>query len=145
MVTKNELIEMWHVDCKMDPTDIEKESLKSPLLHCKYTALRMQAKEDYKRMEVELQALTQEKSDFYVKGSDEYWRGKGWKERPEGRILKNDLKYVLPQDEHLQDLKIKLGVQEAKVDALDGILREIHNRQWHIKNINETRRFNSGG
>lgn len=136
--------DMWDIDSAIDPNNIVVENARTGKLHSKYVRLYGQENAKLKEMKVYFENLRAEKSDFYMKGSDEVWRAKGWEDRPEGRILKQDLGRVLPQDKHLVEALLKIAQQEAKVDTLVEIMKHIKERSWLLKNITAEKKYLAG-
>jgi len=144
MVRHADLIEMWDADSDIDHNNLVLENARTGKLHSKYVAILLAENAKYEEMLVRYEALEEEKRQFYLNGTDEVWRAKGWKEWPGGKVLKTDIGMVLPQDEHIIEAKIRIGQQKAKVKFLESIVNHIKERSWLLKNITAEKKFLSG-
>ena len=133
--------EMADKDLKINDTELDLESLKTPQLHNKYMKLYNQ----FKLM------LTRAESDYYTvkKEKWEYYTGKApaevYAEKPfDLKILRTDIDKYLESDTELQRSKQKVDYLETTVDFLDRTIRQIANRGFTIKNAIDWRKFTSG-
>lgn len=145
MATHAEILERWGKDCHLDLTNLPAESARTPTLHHRYLTMLTAEETRLKEMVILYDKLYAEKEEFYLQGMNEVFKAKGWEMRPAGKPLKQDMKWVMPQDEDLVEAKIKLAQQETKVSALVKIVNEINNRSYHINNANKSNEFANGG
>ena len=128
-------------DLKIDYTELDLESIKTPQLHNKYlkhyTKYSLQlkkAKDDYK-------ILRRHKWEYYTgKSAPDVYLEKPF----DLKILKADVGIYLEADEELQLLGQKEAYLETTVNYLEKILREITNRNWTIRNTIEWKKFLHG-
>ena len=128
-------------DLKIDDTELDLESIKTPQLHNKYlkhyTKYSLQlrkTKDDYK-------ILRRHKWEYYTgKSSPEVYQEKPF----DLKVLKADVGIYLEADEELQQLGQKEAYLETTVNYLEKILREITNRNWTIRNTIEWKKFLHG-
>ena len=128
-------------DLKMDDTELDLESIKTPQLHNKYlkhyTKYSLQlrkTKDDYK-------ILRRHKWEYYTgKSSPEVYQEKPF----DLKVLKADVPIYLEADEELQQLGQKEAYLETTVNYLEKVLREITNRNWTIRNTIEWKKFLHG-
>ena len=128
-------------DIKIDDTELDIESIRTPQLHNKYLkhyteySLRLrQVKDEYKY-------LRREKWEYYT--------GKAqpivYEQNPfDLKILKSDVYIYLEADRDLQEVGQKEAYLETVVSYLEKILREITNRNWTIRNTIEWKKFLHG-
>ena len=128
-------------DLKIDDTELDLESIRTPQLHNKYlkhyTKYSLQlrkAKDDYK-------ILHRQKWEYYTgKASPEVYQ-----EHPfDLKVLKVDVGIYLDSDKELQQLGQKEAYLETTVNYLEKVLREITNRNWTIRNTIEWKKFLHG-
>ena len=128
-------------DLVIDDTELDTESLKTPILHNKYLQYYNKFNLLLKKSQWEERTLQREKWEYYTGKSDP----SVYKENPfDLKVLKNDVHIYINADEDIQKIQAKIIYQEAIVNYLEQILRMINNRSFTIKNAIEWRRFTSG-
>ena len=135
------LQELVDVDLKINDTELDLESLKTPQLHNKYMKHLTNFKLLLSRAEAEL-ATTK-------KGLWEYYTGKAdpevYKEKPfQFKLLRQDVDQYIQSDEEFIRLKHKVDYLNTVVDFLDRTLRQITSRSFLIKDAIDWRKFTSG-
>jgi len=140
-MTLEELQELVEKDLKINETELDLESLKTPQLHNKF----MKHLNNFKLL------LTRANSEYYLlkKEKWEYYTGKAspdvYKEKPfHLKILRTDIDKYLDSDEELVKADQKVKYLETIVDYLDRTVRQITNRTFTIKNAIDWRKFTSG-
>ena len=78
-----------------------------------------------------------------------YYNGKAspetYKENPfDLKILKGDLQKFIEADDDIRTQVLRIEYFETVINYIDGILRQINSRTYHIKNALEHRRFEAG-
>jgi len=128
-------------DCEIDKANLDRESLNIPMLHAKYYRYFMEEFKILKLLDREYKALKKTRTDYYMGRApdEEYMR------EPLGiRILRTDVDLYLDADSALSELKVKLDVQQAKVDMLEAFVRNLSFRNNTIKNAIDFIRFKNG-
>ena len=140
-MTLDEIQAQADKDLVIDDTELDTESLKTPILHNKYLQLFNKFNLLLKKSQWEERTLQRDKWEYYTgKSSPEVY-----KEKPfDLKVLKNDVHIYINADEDIQKIQAKVVYQEAIVNYLEQILRMINNRSFTIKNAIEWRRFTSG-
>ena len=140
-MTLEELQEQVDKDLKINDTELDLESLKTPQLHNKY----LKHYNNFKLL------LTRAESDYKIlkRFKWEYYTGKSspqiYKEKPFNlKIMKSDIDKYLESDEDLIKAKQKIDYLETVVNYLDRTLKIIGGRDWQIRNSIEWRKFTSG-
>ena len=140
-MTLEELQEQVDKDLKINDTELDLESLKTPQLHNKY----LKHYNNFKLL------LTRAESDYKIlkKVKWEYYTGKAspdvYKQKPFNlKIMKSDIDKYLESDEDLIKAKQKIDYLETVVNYLDRTLKIIGGRDWQIRNSIEWRKFTSG-
>ena len=140
-MTLEELQSQVDKDLVIDDTELDTESLRTPILHNKYLQYYNKFNLLLKKSQWEERTLQREKWEYYTGKSDP----SVYKEKPfDLKVLKNDVHIYINADEDIQKVQAKIVYQEAIVNYLEQILRMINNRSFTIKNAIEWRRFTSG-
>jgi len=136
-----QLQEQVDKDLKINDTELDLESLKTPQLHNKYMKHLTKFKLMLSRAESEYNTLKRDKWEYYTgKSPAEIYAQKPF----DLKILKTDIDKYLEADEDLQKQKQKVDYLNAVVDFLDRTIRLISNRGFIIKNAIDWRKFTSG-
>ena len=136
------LQEMWKGDSKLDDDLHDNDSLAIPQLHMKYMEFHNTYSLMKKEREIEMKRLIKEKWLYY--------KGKApssvYKEMPFDLKLttKEEISMFIEADEDIGKLQFKIDYIDQVLFFLDGVLRMINNRTYHIKNAIEWKRFNVG-
>ena len=128
-------------DLKINDTELDLESLKTPQLHNKYMKHYTKFKLLLTRTEDELRTMKRDKWEYYTgKADPSVYQAKPF----DLKIMRTDIDKYLEADEDLQKLSQKIAYLITVVDFLDKTLRVIVNQTYTIKNAIEWRRFTSG-
>ena len=140
-MTLEELQEQVDKDLKINDTELDLESLKTPQLHNKYL-------KEYNNFKL---LLSRAESDYKIlkRVKWEYYTGKAspkvYQEKPFNlKIMKSDIDKYLESDEDIIKAKQKIDYLETVVNYLDRTLKIIGGRDWQIRNSIEWRKFTSG-
>ena len=140
-MTLEELQSQADKDLVIDDTELDTESLKTPILHNKYLQYYNKFNLLLKKSQWEERTLQREKWEYYTGKSDP----EVYKQKPfDLKVLKNDVHIYINSDEDIQKIQAKIEYQSAIVSYLEQILRILNNRSFTIKNAIEWRRFTSG-
>ena len=133
---------MWKTDSKLDEEQHDNDSLAIPQLHMKYMEFHNQYSLMKKDRDIEMKRLIKEKWLYY--------KGKApssvYKKMPFDLKLttKEEISMFIEADEDIGKLKYKIEYIDQVIFFLDGVLRMINNRTYHIKNAIEWKKFQSG-
>ena len=140
-MTFDELQALADKDLKINDTELDLESLKTPQLHNKYMKFHNQYTNLLKKAEQDLARLTRDKWEYYTGKADP----SVYQERPFNlKILKQDVDKYLKADDELVKLEQKVTYIQSVVDYLDRTVKIISNRGFQIKNAIDWRKFTSG-
>ena len=140
-MTLEELQEQVDKDLKINDTELDLESLKTPQLHNKYLKHYNNFKLLMTRAESDYKILKRVKWEYYTgKASPEVYKQKPFNLK----IMKSDIDKYLESDEDLIKSKQKIEYLETVVNYLDRTLKIIGGRDWQIRNSIEWRKFTSG-
>ena len=128
-------------DLKLNETELDLESLKTPQLHNKYMKHLTTFKLMLSKAESELHTLKRQKWEYYTGKAD----ASVYAEKPfDLKVLRTDVDKYIESDEELIKLKQKKEYLTTVVDYLDRTIRQISNRGFTIKNAIDWRKFTSG-
>lgn len=139
----DEIEQQWSVDCKLDLTDLEQATADTVQLHFKYSKY-------HNALKLRLSALQHEKNRMTLIRTD-YWSGNIDKDTlkdnqwtPNARvILKSDIPLHLSADNILIEINRKIDLVQQAIVFVESILRMIHSRNFHIKNVLDNRKINN--
>ena len=128
-------------DLKIDDTELDLESIRTPQLHNKYLKLYTKYSLQLKKAQDDYKILYRSKWEYYTGKADP----DVYQEKPfDFKILKADVAIYLDSDKEIQELGQKEAYIQAVVTYLEKILREINNRNWTIRNTIEWKKFIHG-
>ena len=140
-MTFDELQALAEKDLKLNDTELDLESLKTPQLHNKYCKFHNQYINLLKKTEQDRDRLLREKWEYYTgKAPAEVYALKPFSLK----LLKTDVDKYLEADPELAKYKQKVDYIQTVVDFLDRTLKQISNRGFQIKNAIDWRKFTSG-
>ena len=140
-MTFDELQALADKDLKINDTELDLESLKTPQLHNKYMKFHNQYTNLLKKSEQDLARLTREKWEYYTGKADP----SVYQQKPFNiKLLKPDVDKYLKSDDDLIKLEQKVTYVQSVVDYLDRTVKIISNRGFQIKNAIDWRKFTSG-
>ena len=128
-------------DIKIDDTELDLESIRTPQLHNKYLKIYTKHSLQYKKLQDDYKVLYRVKWEYYTgKASPEVYA-----ENPfELKVLKADIGIYMEADKDLQQLGQRMAYTKQIVEYLERILKEINNRNWNIRNTIEWKKFLHG-
>ena len=136
-----QLQEQADKDLKINDTELDLESLKTPQLHNQFMKHLTKYKLMLSRAETEYNVMKKEKWEYYTGKAD----AAVYALKPfDLKILRTDVDKYLDSDIDLQKQKQKVDYLLTTVDFLDITIRQISNRTFTIKNAIDWRKFTSG-
>ena len=128
-------------DLKINDTELDLESLKTPQLHNKYMKHLTKFKLMLSRAEGDLANTKRQLWEYYTGKADPAV----YQLKPFNlKILKADVQQYIESDEEWVKANQKVKYLETIVDFLDRTIRQISNRTFTIKNAIDWRKFTSG-
>ena len=126
---------------KINDTELDLESLKTPQLHNEFLKHLTKFKLMLSRAETEHNILKRDKWEYYTGKAD----ASVYALKPfDLKILRTDIDKYLDADIDLQKSKQKIDYLSTTVDFLDRTVRQISNRTFTIKNAIDWKKFTSG-
>ena len=128
-------------DLKIDDTELDLESIRTPQIHNKYLKYFTQQSLQYEKLNDDYKVMYRMKWEYYTgKANPEIYRDKPF----DLKVLKADVGIYLDSDGELQQLSQRIAYTKQIVEYLERILREINNRNWTIRNTIEWKKFLHG-
>ena len=128
-------------DLKIDDTELDMESIRTPQIHNKYLKYFTQQSLQYKKLNDDYKVLYRIKWEYYTgKANPEVYREKPF----DLKVLKADVGIYLESDGELQQLSQRMAYAKQIIEYLERILKEINNRNWNIRNTIEWKKFLHG-
>ena len=135
------LQELADSDLKINDTELDLESLKTPQLHNKYLKHLSKFKLLLSRAEADLYTTRKSLWEYYTGKEDpEVYNQKPF----QFKLLRQDVDQYVQADEEYIRAKQKVDYLHTTVDFLDRTIRQITNRTFTIKNAIDWRKFTSG-
>ena len=140
-MTLEELQELADKDLKINDSELDLESIKTPQIHNKYMKHLSKFKLMLSRAESELHIVKRTKWEYYTGKAD----STVYIEKPFNlKILRQDVDKYIDSDEEVIKAKQKVDYLTTVVDFLDRSIRQISNRTFTIKNAIDWKKFTSG-
>ena len=128
-------------DLKIDDTELDMESIRTPQLHNKYLKYYTKYSLQLKKLQDDSKILYRDKCEYYTgKSPAEVYAAKPF----DLKVLKTDVGIYIDADDDMQELGKKIEYVKTIVNYLERILREINNRNWNIKNTITWKQFLHG-
>ena len=128
-------------DLKLDDTELDIESLKTPELHNKYLKLLSKFSLLLKKADSDYAVLHKDKWEYYTGKAD----SKVYMEKPfDLKILRADVDKYLLSDSEIILLSQKIEYLRTVVNHIEQVLKQINNRTFQIKNAIEWKKFTMG-
>ena len=141
----SELQEMWAEDCKIDETNLGKESARVPLLHAKYINFLSSTRLNLRKAESDYFNCRRKKYRYYRgEMSRDELESEGWTQWQGTKPLKNEIDEFLQGDADLITIQDKVEYFKTVLYQLEQIIRSINSRTWDIKSSIEWAKFTNG-
>ena len=126
---------------KINDTELDLESLKTPQLHNEFLKHLTKFKLLLSKAQIEYYTQRQQKCEYYTGKAP----AQVYAEKPFNlKLLKTDVDKYLDSDPELAKYKQKVDYIQTVVDFLDRTIKQISNRGFQIKNAIDWRKFTSG-
>lgn len=130
-------------DLKIDPSNLDYESLRTPEIHHKYLKMMMHEGLKLKKLRGEMAQMRKKLWLFYSgKLPDKEYEGT--KFDPNMKILKQDLNMWIEADDRYIELQKKIDYVESKIGLIEGVIRRINSRNFDIRAAIDWRKFCNG-
>jgi hypothetical protein len=144
-VKLEDIQQLWQQDSNIDRTNLAEESLKIPLLHSKYFNMLSAERLLLKKLRGDYDRLIRLKHEYYLGSiAQEDLRANEW-EPFQLKVLRSDLNIYIDSDTDIQQIKMRIQIQEEKVEFLESAIKSLSVRGYQIKAAIEWTRFQMGG
>lgn len=135
----------WVSDCAIDRLRLDSEALKIPSLHAKWWRHLNDERKILRELVERSRAMENILDGFYsrtlsIKEMEKY----GFAELPDKKVLKPDMARTIASHPKMVELKIRIGLQQDKVEYLSDIIKAIHTRSFAIRDAIEFMKFQAG-
>lgn len=128
-------------DLKMDLENLHKESIRVAGLHGKWLGFAMDETGKLVALKSKMKRLRLTKWNYYLgRGTAEEYKAKPFRLK----VLKSEVQHYIDADDDIRALEDQIEIKEAIVEFLDGAVRAVSGKQWHIKNAIEFLKFKNG-
>jgi len=135
---------IWAKDAPIDETDLLGASKDIPKLHSKYYNMYFQEVLRVKKLKWDYKELERLKHEYYSGNlPEEDLKENNWKPFTL-KVLKNDIDRYIQSDKDVIKLSLKIDYHTARGDFLENIVRQIHSRNFIIKNMIDILKFQAG-
>ena len=139
-----ELYKMWAKDGEVDQINVSGCAADIPKLHNKYYRMYVMEGLKLKKQKADFKILSKAKTEYYAGNlGPEELKQYGWEPQPL-RILRQDIPTYVESDQEIVEASLRIGMQEAIVDYLESIIRQINNRNFILKSIIDWEKFRTG-
>lgn len=145
MLTHDQLMDSWMIDCKIDQTQLLDRMYRHPILHSKYLTILQNYKVQQRKLTLKYQRNRLQKTRYFNgELTKEELDVLGWKQYLFRKPMKAEMETLLDADTDLQLLQEQILYIETLIQSSESILKEITNQHFLFKNLIEQAKFLSG-
>lgn len=139
------LISEWEEDSKIDRTKLMDALYSCPVLHSKYLGKLQSYKVLLRKKYIKYEKLKAIKTKYYNgEMSKEELDSQGWTQYLLKRPMKSEMETILNGDQDLSELKEQMEYVNILIQTCESIMKDIHSRNFLLKNILELMKFEAG-
>ena len=128
-------------DLKLEQETLHVDAMNVPALHGKWLRFSLDEQGKLVTLRSRLKRMKLQKWNYYLgRGTTEEYRKKPF----QLKVLKSEVQQYIDADEEIRQLEDQIATKEALVDFLEGAVRAVSGKQWHIKNAIEFLKFKNG-
>ena len=140
-MTLDELQQAAEKDLKIDDTELDIESLNTPIIHAKYLKHYSNYSLMLTKAQSEYSSLYKRKWVFYTgKADPEEYKETNF----ELKVLRQDVGTFIEADEEIVKQQQKVSYLKIVCHYLENTLKQVNNRGFQIKNAIDWKRFTEG-
>ena len=138
------ILEEWQRESKLDPANLDRQSLDIPQLHAKYLKYHYRIQGQYRRTKSQYKESEQIAYKYYS-GRMSMDELKELDLRPfPHKVLKNDLARYIENDEKVSKYRMIMSQLEDDIKMMESIIDSINRRSFQIKNYIDYMKFSNG-
>lgn len=144
----DDLNDEWDEDCFVDydSTFLDKELLKIPSLHAKYSRIRSHHKQVFFALEAEYKQMKELRREWMEGKSEletlEKYSWYQWQGQPVNTRVAQEAR--LAEDPVLTKILMKKKIHEIIIDQCEGYIKQLHDRNYAIRGAIDSRKFLKG-
>jgi hypothetical protein len=145
MLTNEELMAQWALDCKIDQSRLSERMSSHPILHSKYLTFLQTYKIKLRTLSLKYQKRRQLMTKYYNgEMTEDELMGNYLKQWLYKKPLRSEMESLLDADESLQLIKEQILYIETMIQACESILKDVGNQYYLFKSIVDQNKFLSG-
>jgi hypothetical protein len=143
-MTLDEIYDQWGVDSRVNKLELGDAAIEIPKLHHKYLKMLSTERLQLRKLESDADILYNNKRAWLMGelSSDEL-KSLNWEPQLK-RHVKSTVDDTLKADKDCISMTLKAAYQREKLEALDNILKMVHNRSYQISNAISFMKFQQG-
>lgn len=143
-MTLEQYLSEWERDADMDMAELDAAARNVPLLHAKWWKFYTTERLRFKKIESDYKLLYRRKWEYFLGKMDDTEREDlGWDPLPL-KILSQNVGIYIEGDKDIQTLLVKKAYIEEVLRFVEDVLKQINQRNYHIKNCIDFLRFKHG-
>mgnify|MGYP003629834605 FL=1 len=139
-----QIVSEWNKDCKIDETELGRESAKIPQVHNKYIKIYMGERIALYKIKSETKKVKRALLEYYLGELDQDELDQMGRQQFYKKLLKNEVDVYIESDDMMIESVLRLGMQDEKVAYLDSIIKNINNRGFQLKTAVDWAKFTTG-
>lgn len=139
-----QIVSEWNKDCKIDETELGRESAKIPQVHNKYIKIYMGERIALYKIKSETKKVKRALLEYYLGELDQDELDQMGRQQFYKKLLKNEVDVYIESDDMMIETVLRLGMQDEKVAYLDSIIKNINNRGFQLKTAVDWAKFTTG-
>jgi hypothetical protein len=143
-MTLEQYLTEWERDSDLDLSALDDAARKVPLLHAKWWKFYTTERLRFKKIDSDYKLLYRRKWEYFLGKMDDTEREElGWDPLPL-KILSQNVGIYIEGDKEIQTLLVKKAYIEEVLRFVEDVLKQINQRNYHIKNCIDFLRFKHG-
>lgn len=143
-MTLEQYLTEWERDADLDMSALDEGARNVPLLHAKWWKYYTTERLRYKKIESDYKLLYRQKWEYFLGKMDDDERERlGWPPLAL-KILSQNVGIYMEGDQQIQTMLVKKAYIEEVLRFVEDVLKQINQRNYHIKNCIDFLRFKHG-
>lgn len=134
----------WEQDNTIDEARLTHEAVRIPKIHHKYLKMLFDEKNIYEQICIEYDTMVHFKTLYYTGKLDETTLKEKGMQPFHFRLLKQDVEMYLRADSDINRIRERKTFQMEKVNFLEEVIKQINQRNFHLRLIIDWQKFTSG-
>jgi hypothetical protein len=143
MITLEKILTHWESDSEFDRTNVSGELARNDKMHSKYLNFLIDHKQAVQKYEFDLKRMRKLKWEYYSGKMSQIDLDR-YKWEPFQLKLKADIPMYIESDDDIIRIEEKIGYHKKTVEAVELIMKQIHNRNYQMKSYVDWERFIGG-